>query len=149
MNLVLDVWENEPDVLLPLLPHLMLATPHIAGHTLEGKARGTEMLYQQLCLRLNRQPSMTLSDLMPEAQPSYLELSEGPLAMDQIRELIWQIYDIRNDDATFRAKVNGPESFVYSRKHYAIRREFAATRVNAGNCALSEAIYRLGFKKAQ
>ena len=49
LDLVLDVWENEPDILTPLLDHVRYASVHIAGHTLEGKARGTQMLYQALC----------------------------------------------------------------------------------------------------
>jgi erythronate-4-phosphate dehydrogenase len=49
LDLVLDVWENEPNILTDLLEHVRYASAHIAGHTLEGKARGTQMLYQKLC----------------------------------------------------------------------------------------------------
>ncbi|MBU2426387.1 MAG: 4-phosphoerythronate dehydrogenase, partial [Gammaproteobacteria bacterium] len=47
--LVLDVWDNEPQVLQELVPFTRIATAHIAGHSIEGKARGTEMLYKALC----------------------------------------------------------------------------------------------------
>ena len=49
LDLVLDVWEKEPNILTELLEHVRYASVHIAGHTLEGKARGTQMLYQKLC----------------------------------------------------------------------------------------------------
>lgn len=45
---VLDVWENEPDINLNLLEVVDIATPHIAGYSLEGKVNGTTMIYQAL-----------------------------------------------------------------------------------------------------
>ena len=41
---VLDVWEKEPGVDLELLRLVDIATPHIAGYSVEGKANGTAML---------------------------------------------------------------------------------------------------------
>jgi hypothetical protein len=38
---VLDVWEPEPDLNVELLKRVDIGTAHIAGYTLEGKARGT------------------------------------------------------------------------------------------------------------
>jgi erythronate-4-phosphate dehydrogenase len=38
-----------------------------------------------------------------------------------------------------------PDQFRYIRKHYPIRREFSAIKVNAGNSVESKAIYALGF----
>ena len=43
----LDVWENEPNIDFEILDTAFVATPHIAGYTLQSKIRGTEMLYQQ------------------------------------------------------------------------------------------------------
>ena len=40
---VLDVWEKEPGVDLELLRLVDIATPHIAGYSVEGKANGTAM----------------------------------------------------------------------------------------------------------
>ena len=34
---VLDVWENEPEINQQLLKLVDIATPHIAGYSLEGK----------------------------------------------------------------------------------------------------------------
>lgn len=46
VDVVLDVWENEPAINLALLKKALIATPHIAGHTLQAKWRGTWMVYQ-------------------------------------------------------------------------------------------------------
>lgn len=41
LNLVLDVWPHEPGIDLELLAGSKIATPHIAGHSMLGKLRGT------------------------------------------------------------------------------------------------------------
>ena len=50
---MLDVFPNEPFISQQLLYALKLATPHIAGYTLEGKIRGTDMIYQAFCQTFN------------------------------------------------------------------------------------------------
>src|SRR5659263_18326 len=47
-GLVIDCWENEPDIDLELLGMVDLATPHIAGYSKDGKANGTTMSIQAL-----------------------------------------------------------------------------------------------------
>ncbi|MBN9400670.1 MAG: 4-phosphoerythronate dehydrogenase ['Candidatus Kapabacteria' thiocyanatum] len=42
--LVLDVFANEPSIDTALLPHTLVATPHVAGHTLNGKYNGARMI---------------------------------------------------------------------------------------------------------
>ena len=44
----LDCWENEPAISLPLLEKCIVATPHIAGYSREGKLRGTAMILEAL-----------------------------------------------------------------------------------------------------
>ncbi|MFR9649078.1 MAG: 4-phosphoerythronate dehydrogenase [Rikenellaceae bacterium] len=45
---VLDVWEGEPDVSKELLDRALIATPHIAGYSIQGKARATAMVVNAL-----------------------------------------------------------------------------------------------------
>ncbi len=40
---IIDCWENEPDINRELLDMAAIATPHIAGYSLEGKRRATAM----------------------------------------------------------------------------------------------------------
>ncbi|MDU0355831.1 4-phosphoerythronate dehydrogenase [Paraglaciecola aquimarina] len=144
-QLVLDVWENEPDINLELMPFTALATAHIAGHTIEGKARGTEMLYLDLCQQLNIQPNKELTDYLPIAAPSDIALESTEPFWQGIRNIVLDVYNIADDDRQFKAQVDGGEQFRYIRKHYPIRREFSAIKVNAGNFVNSKAIYDLGF----
>ncbi len=46
---VIDVWEKEPEIDIPLMHTAFLATPHIAGYSVDGKANGTSMIVTDLC----------------------------------------------------------------------------------------------------
>jgi len=43
-----DVWEDEPNLHLEVLAHATIATPHIAGNTIEAKQRGTIIVAKAL-----------------------------------------------------------------------------------------------------
>lgn len=150
LNIVLDVWENEPNINLDLIPHVALTTAHIAGHTIEGKARGTEMLYLALCKHLGIAANKKLSDYLPKANPSDIPITGQQNFWQVVQQLVLNVYNIETDDLHFRekmqnAKIQSSEQFRYIRKHYPIRREFSAIAVNTGNFVDSKAIYNLGF----
>ncbi|MDG6779056.1 4-phosphoerythronate dehydrogenase [Thiomicrorhabdus sp. zzn3] len=46
---IIDCWENEPFINPQLYSLAYLATPHIAGHSLDAKVDGGRMVYEQLC----------------------------------------------------------------------------------------------------
>ena len=102
LHVILDVFENEPSVNLDLLHQLTFATPHIAGYGLEGKARGTYMIYRQVCDYFNLDVAVENMDaLLPEPLVSHITLSKKP-SMSAIGRLCQLVYDIRQDDALFR-----------------------------------------------
>lgn len=47
-DVALDCWENEPNISPALLEKAIVATPHIAGYSREGKQRGTAMMLAAL-----------------------------------------------------------------------------------------------------
>lgn len=147
LNLVLDVWENEPEILTALVPYVALATAHIAGHSIEGKANGTDMLYRQLCQLLRRPVQKSLQDYLPQVQNNVFDLSAQPIDLGGLGEVITKVYNIAADDSQFKASVSQSGQFAYIRKHYPIRREFSAFAVNTGNSPLTKAIYDLGFSQ--
>lgn len=125
-RVVLDVFEHEPRISAVLLDALALVTPHIAGYSLEGKARGTEMIYQAFCRWQAVTPVHTLAAVMPSA-PCWFD--DRPLTI-QLAELLPRLYDIRRDDAALRACVQegwvDAASFDQLRRDYPLRREWAA-----------------------
>jgi erythronate-4-phosphate dehydrogenase len=146
LKLVLDVWEGEPEVLMPLIDYTEIATAHIAGYSLEGKARGTEMLYQALCRHTHIEPICQLNSLLPPANISSVELNQefNEIVLNQ---LVKMVYDVRRDDAIFRQQLSS-QGFDALRKNYPTRREFSAVQVILSCNARSDVPHRLGFSNA-
>jgi len=146
LKIVLDVWEGEPKVLTSLIEYTEIATAHIAGYSLEGKARGTEMLYQALCEHVNIEPICQLKTLLPMANISRIELNQefNEIVLNQ---LVKMVYDIRRDDAIFRQQLSS-QGFDTLRKNYPIRREFSSVQVTLSINDLSDVPHHLGFSRA-
>ena len=52
-NVIVDCWEGEPQLNLTLLEKAIIATPHIAGYSHEGKIRATAMALEALARHFN------------------------------------------------------------------------------------------------
>ncbi|WP_108651519.1 4-phosphoerythronate dehydrogenase [Dongshaea marina] len=144
LNLVMDVWESEPDILQDLIPHTQLATPHIAGYSLEGKARGTEILYRAVCDCLGMPTELSLQPLLPEPEISTVRV-RGVLGPEQQQKLMQLVYDVRQDDARFRAQVANPGGFDRLRKTYPVRRELSSLRLEGVENDRRAQLQELGF----
>lgn len=127
VSVVLDVWENEPNIDRELLNKVMLATPHIAGYSLEGKEQGSYMIYQALCKYL-KQPMSDLKKQFLSKDKSLLSIAASKSSLDeagfdqtesQLNDLLLACYDIRHDDKDLRHN----ENFDLLRKQYLSRRE--------------------------
>ena len=141
---VLDVFEYEPEVDMTLLPLLAFATPHIAGYGLEGKARGTTMIYNSYCEFLGVNKTAQASELLPIAPLPQVHLSRqwDEATLFSLTQLI---YDVRKDDALFRRVMPKEGAFDAMRKQYWDRREYSAlTLVGDATCELAP-LAKLGF----
>ncbi|TYK66459.1 4-phosphoerythronate dehydrogenase [Colwellia echini] len=145
LKVVLDVWQGEPDVLAALIPFTEIATAHIAGYSLEGKARGSEMLYQALCQQLAVEPVYQLTNFLPSASIPMVEIN-AEFNQILLNQLVKMVYDVRRDDAIFRQQLF-IQGFDSLRKNYPIRREFSAVEVTLLPNAFSDVPHRLGFSK--
>lgn len=120
-QVVLDVFESEPEVAASLLTKLAIATPHIAGYTLEGKLRGTQLVYDALCSALDIAPIQSMQQLMPVNMYLWPELKAHP-------DKLATFYDIRQDDEQLRAKAADggvrAADFDQLRRDYHLRREW-------------------------
>ncbi|EGM69486.1 4-phosphoerythronate dehydrogenase [Shewanella sp. HN-41] len=125
LKLVLDVWEGEPHPIPELVSLAEFATPHIAGYSLEGKARGTFMLYQALCQQLHIPATKSLTDLLPAFNIKAVELAVMPNEK-ALLQLARFVYDLRDDDRVFRNTFLNANGFDTMRKNHRHRREFSA-----------------------
>ena len=125
-DVILDVFEHEPEISEELLNLVRVVTPHIAGYSLEGKARGTQMIYDDFCQRFGLEANKRFETQLP--------LCESYFSSDTLKQVLQKhlrdIYDIARDDHNLRAclengKVN-QSAFDHLRKTYPLRREWAA-----------------------
>ncbi|WP_339414096.1 4-phosphoerythronate dehydrogenase PdxB [Pseudomonas sp. EA_35y_Pfl2_R5] len=149
LQVVLDVWEGEPLVDVDLAALCRIATPHIAGYSLDGKLRGTAQIYQALCQHLGVAPSVELEQLMPAAWLSELIIDACANPAWALASICRAVYDPRRDDADFRRSLQGDAAtrraaFDGLRKHYPMRREIDGLKV----CVKGEAPALLSLVQA-
>ena len=132
----LDVWEHEPLVAPELAALCALATPHIAGYSLDGKLRGTAQIYQALCRFLDVPATMTLEQLAPRSGAGEWLVEPGTPEDWALTRALRLVYDVRDDDARLRAMLAAAsseqasrEGFDRLRKDYPLRRECNLLRV--------------------
>ena len=143
---VLDVWEKEPEISIPLMHMAFLATPHIAGYSADGKANGTSMIVRSLS-KIFKVP---LGDWYPADIPSpeIPELiidCEGKSNEDILRRAVFHSYNISEDDVKLRFD---PSRFESLRENYPIRREFGSYTLRLKGCPVDtwSILKELGFR---
>ncbi|UST88613.1 4-phosphoerythronate dehydrogenase PdxB [Pseudomonas siliginis] len=134
LQAVLDVWEKEPEVDPALAELCVLATPHIAGYSLDGKQRGTAQIYQAYCAFSGQPAAIQLSDLLPATWLSEVSLHGDSDPAWALAMLCRGVYDPRRDDADFRRSLVGNvaeqrSAFDALRKQYPVRREIEGLKV--------------------
>lgn len=144
LTAVMDVWQHEPKINASLLEKVDIGSSHIAGYSFEGKARGTYMLYQRWCEVNSYTPDKLLSALLPQANVSSIRLS-NTLNIDDLKQLVTLIYDVRDDDELVRQHGLTAKGFDNLRKQYKVRREFSAITVQATNETDAKLLRDIGF----
>ncbi|MBW9461694.1 4-phosphoerythronate dehydrogenase PdxB [Kluyvera sp. EC_51] len=144
LSVVLDVWEPEPDLNLALLDKVDLGTSHIAGYTLEGKARGTTQVFEAYSQFIGQPQEVALSTLLPAPEFGRISL-HGPLDQPTLKRLVHLVYDVRRDDAPLRKVAGIPGEFDKLRKNYLERREWSSLTVECDDADAAELLQKLGF----
>jgi len=149
----LDVWEGEPAINAELVSRVWLATPHIAGYSLEGKVQGTEMIYQALCRFLGLPVRKQAGQFLPEPALNKVSFTSAAGERSAIRIALRACYDPRRDDGRLRAAMRMPEheraqAFDRLRKDYPVRRECSSLKVQLkGTSKSMQDVFRvMGFK---
>jgi len=121
---MLDVWDPEPQIRPDVLAISTLGTPHIAGHSFEGKLNGTIQAYQEACRFFRVEPTWDYAPLLPALTVPTLTIdSRGKTDLEVFAEAVHAVYDLSIDHLT-------PEKisqFDKLRSNYWIRREFKNT----------------------
>lgn len=144
-NLVLDVWENEPNIHPQLLEKTVIATPHIAGYSADGKANGSSMSVQAISRFFNLEAKDWKPNDVPAPAVNKLMLDCGGLSLfETFAYIIRFTYDVKSDSDRLKAE---PDKFEKFRGNYPVRREFPEFTIELSNCTdeLAVMIQKLGF----
>ncbi len=151
---ILDVWENEPNIDCELLRIVDISTPHIAGYSLDGKIAGMIMIYNAACKYFKLKPKYKIEDFLPS--PAVPQITIEKVGADQqqiLHDIVQQVYAINRDDfntreiATVEPEKRG-KFFDDLRKNYPVRREFQNTTVVLSGQAenIENKLKGIGFK---
>ncbi|WP_289055053.1 4-phosphoerythronate dehydrogenase [Carboxylicivirga marina] len=146
-NAVLDVWENEPNIDTDLLNLVWIATPHIAGYSQDGKAKGTQMSVQAISRYFNLGIDDWEATGIPEPEEKLITIDCDHLSDGKVAALaMLHTYHLMSDDAALRTDL---AKFEYLRGAYPVRREFSAYQIDLinGSEGLKEKLLKLGFSK--
>jgi len=144
LSTVLDVWEPEPDLNVALLDKVDIGTAHIAGYTLEGKARGTTQVFEAYSAFIGKPQQIALDSLLPAPEFGRITL-HGPLDQPTLKRLVHLVYDVRRDDAPLRKVAGVAGEFDKLRKHYLERREWSSLFIQCDDAAAAKLLSALGF----
>lgn len=119
--IIIDTWQNEPDINRRLLDLADIATPHIAAYSYKGKQLSTMMAVRSVARFFS---IFDLFDFFPPTEFSDLESVKLDLRgkdQGEIASVIQYNYPVFTDDFMFRIN---PGCFKEMRDNYSYRREF-------------------------
>ena len=108
----LDVWEGEPNINPELLNRAYIATPHIAGYSVQGKLNASRMMIESFA-RFTSYNENIPQICLPSPECTVIE-------SETIANALLSVYSPLND--TMRLK-RRPQDFELQRNEYVLRRE--------------------------
>jgi erythronate-4-phosphate dehydrogenase len=172
---VIDCWEGEPTYRTDLLARVDIATPHIAGHSYEGKVNGTKIIYKaylawlaetadpvlrERAKELLREENIEKLFALPPPPVPKVDLSQVSSFKDPVsnteamlREAVLRVYDIEADSLRLKRScvedaMARAAAFDQQRSKYPMRREFTSTTVTLekASAKVVSTLQGLGFK---
>ena len=140
-SLILDCWENEPDINRELLGLAAIATPHIAGFSADGKANGTRMCLKNI-EKFFRVKIEKLNEVVPPA-PETPVIDLDRFDENRIERTILTSF---NPLAVDRALRENPDRFEWFRANYHHPREYGAYTITHATPEEAVLLQKLGFK---
>ena len=137
-----DVWLGEPGLDPALVHGCVVGTPHVAGYSVEGKARGTAMVYDAFC----RWAGIGEPAEAPETgSPGVLPLD--PRSDHPVRDAVLAACPVARDHSALLDSLDAPDpaaAFDRLRREYRARHEFSAWRIDNAD-AQARTLRALGF----
>ena len=129
-GIIIDVWNNEPNISMKTLAVADYHTPHIAGYSLEGKINGTTMSVRSVAdfFNIGRLKDFTVdtSGFAPAKVikfGKFVKMRDCREAEEKLVKELLESYNISKDSADL---CENPGDFESLRNRYNYRREFIA-----------------------
>lgn len=145
-GLIIDCWENEPNINKELLSLCEIATPHIAGYSKDGKANGTSMSVQALSRFFQLGiDNWTCTNIEDAPTDTIIIDGHNKSTSEILSESILQSYPISQDDQKLRQDTT---QFEALRGNYPVRREFPYYTIKASDINKNDQdlLSSIGFK---
>ena len=113
-ELILDVWEREPEINTQLLRKAFLATPHIAGYSAQGKANATKAVVEAVAHHF----SLPIENWYP---PQVQSVERKDITWEELCHTIDSFCDIQSQSESLKLSANDFESM---RNNYNYRKEY-------------------------
>ncbi len=114
LTYITDVWENEPYIEGEYLAKSIVATPHIAGYSAQGKANATALAVQALA----RHFDLPLTNWQPSEVKA---VTPKIISWEEMCSTIEEYCNLENESNRLR---NNPEHFESLRNNYHYREEY-------------------------
>jgi len=144
LQAALDVWPGEPLIDSRLLAKTIVATPHVAGYSNEGRRNGTLMVYRAFCDWVG-DPPLANSEL-----PGKLPILTIGTGEDALSKAFDASCFVKQHDQAMRKLLpltieQRAIEFDRLRRNYPQRRDFHAWQTNGGSPESLDVLRRLGF----
>lgn len=142
-GVVIDCWENEPEIDRELLQLADIATPHIAGYSADGKWTATKMSLENLNKFFNFGIENPHYQEIPTPKYPIIDL-QGIAPGHQLQHAVWHTYNPMTETTALKLS---PEKFYWFRSNYPLRREYPAYRILHADTTVSNILFSLGFRE--
>ena len=118
INYISDVWENEPCPDIDIIKKALLATPHIAGHSYEGKINGTINLLSTFIEVIDISEKNMISNKKLLSNMTQNKFINNDINLSNFIDS----YDIFNESIVFKELSNKSDQFIPAADFINIRR---------------------------
>ena len=132
LNLVLDVWHEEPHPNMQLAALCDIAIPHIAGYSKQGREKGTWFIYKSVCNFFDIPLKSSFSEAVSQGSICEIKMNSDLGKEEALNRAIQCCFDVARDSARFKYVMSSGEDkgFDWLRKNYVERDEFNTACVN-------------------
>lgn len=143
LSVILDVWENEPEINSKLAGKVTIATPHIAGYSINGKLNATRRIHADFC----RHFAIPEGSIGSDSKKTQLNFNRSEDEQELFNAILQQAYPIENDFLKIDAEMTlnaCATQFESARNNYVFRKEYCDYRINQAEISDNLAI-KLGI----